>query len=281
MSILNRLLGALFNGLLLPFRGLPPWVGLGIVSLLTAVGMLYVFKRTSNQDRIAGVKDRIYACIFEIRLFNDDLRQILRSQGQILRHNLRYLGLSLVPMFWMIIPLVLVIAQLQSHYGYAGLRPGQETLVSVELRSGWPERLLAAAGSAKPDVELEVPPGLRVETPGVWIPSRGEMSWRVSAEREGDYELTVRAGDERFTKRVSVSRSIERRSPVRSASFVDQLLYPAEPALPRSGPVESISIGYDDASIGLGGWGVHWLVIFFVLSIVFGFALKDRFGVTI
>ena len=33
--------------------------------------------------------------------------------------------------------------------------------------------------------------------------------------------------------------------------------------------------------VGIFGWGIHWLILFFVLSIAFGFALKDRFGVTI
>jgi len=33
--------------------------------------------------------------------------------------------------------------------------------------------------------------------------------------------------------------------------------------------------------VGIFGWGIHWLILFFVLSIAFGFALKHSFGVTI
>ena len=72
-------------------------MGLAVVSLATAILMLLSFKRTSNQTRLAAVKRQIHAAIFEIRLFNDDLRAIFRAQREILRHNLTYLRLSLRP----------------------------------------------------------------------------------------------------------------------------------------------------------------------------------------
>ena len=54
------------------------------------------------------------------------------------------------------------------------------------------------------------------------------------------------------------------------------MLYPAEPPLPR-GPVRAIEVDYPDAGTWLGM--PRWLVLFFVLSIVFAFALKGRMGV--
>ena len=98
--------------------------------------MLLVFKATSNQPKLEAVKRQIHACLFEIRLFRDDVPAILRAQAEILRHNLNYLFLSLVPMLWMLVPLLLVIAQLQFHYGYRGLRPGEDFLVKVRLKDG-------------------------------------------------------------------------------------------------------------------------------------------------
>ena len=81
MSYLNSILRVVFDGILFPFRGLPPLVGLVVVSLVAAIGMLLVFKATSNQDRLAAVKRSIHGCLFEIRLFNDDLRAIMRAQA--------------------------------------------------------------------------------------------------------------------------------------------------------------------------------------------------------
>jgi hypothetical protein len=244
------------------------------VSLVAAVLMLLVFKATSNQPKLEAVKRQIHACLFEIRLFNDDLLAILRAQVEILRHNLRYLGLSLVPMLFMIVPLLLVIAQLQFHYGYEGLRPGQDFLLEVKLA--------APPGLSRPAASLEAPGGLVVETPPVFIPSQRELAWRVRATEWGDYQLRLRVDGQEYAKAVQVSKAVRRRSPVRlEAGFLNDLLYPAEEALPKGSLVTSISVQYPEASVSLLGWRVHWMVAFFVLSIVFAFALRGRFGVVL
>jgi uncharacterized membrane protein (DUF106 family) len=274
MSLINTPLRALFDALLYPFRGLSPWVTLIPISLLTAVVMLLIFKRTSNQMAIEAVKDKITAGLFEIRLFNDDLRTMFRAQGDILLRTLTYMRLSLVPMLWTLPPLVLVIAQLQFQYGYDGFAPGDTTQLHVVLK---PNQVMGR----KPAIDVKAPPGVRVVEPGVWIPSQREMAWRVDIEDRGDYELPVSDGGEAVTKSVHVGAEIVRRSPFRVRGFLDELLYPAEPALPADGPFESITIDYRDATIDVFGFGIHWLIIFFVLSIVFAFALRKPFGVTI
>jgi len=283
VSVINGLLRPTFDLLLAPFRSLPPIVGLLIVSLVVSVGMLLVFKATSNQRKLEAVKRQIHACLFEIRLFNDDLRAILRAQMEILRHNLSYLGLSTVPMLWMIVPLVFVIAQLQFHYGYQGLAPGQDFLVKVQLEEGWETSAAPAGqGTTRPAASLVAPPGLKVETPAVWIPARRELAWRLRAEDWGDYDLTLRLGAQEYSKTVQVSPAVRRRSPERlGPGLLNDLLYPAEDPLPKGSPIASIAVGYPDGSVPVLGWPLHWMVVFFVLSIVFAFALRGRFGVTL
>lgn len=283
MSYVNAALRPIFDLLLYPFRSLPPLVGLVVVSLVAAIGMLLVFKATSNQKALADTKRQIHAGLFEIRLFSDDLRAILRAQGEILRHNLTYLTLSLVPMVWMIIPLFFVIAQLQFHYGYDGLRPGSTTLLTAELRvDDVEDRAPVNDGSEKPPLRLETPPGLRVDSPPVWAPSLREMTWRIAAIDPGSYEVKVHLGDRSASKSVIVASDLVRRSPTRvDGGLVNQLIYPAEPPLPGDSPFRSISLAYPDRSIAVLSFGLHWLVVFFVLSIVFAFMLRGRFDVTI
>src|SRR5439155_13568318 len=52
VSAVNALLRPAFDVLLAPFRSLPPIVGLLVMSLVAAVGMLLVFKKTSNQKKL-------------------------------------------------------------------------------------------------------------------------------------------------------------------------------------------------------------------------------------
>lgn len=289
MAAINSILRPIFDALLIPFQGFPPLVGLTIVSLVVAVAMLLVFKATSNQDGLAVVKKKIHACLFEIRLHNDDLRAILRAQGELMVHNLSYLRYSLVPMLWMIVPFVLVVAQLQFHYGYDPIEPGQTALVKVALADGWEDAVPVTEvdGFTKPVARLEAPAGIEVTSPAVWIPSASELDWRIEGKTPGDYELTVHLGEGDGTsvaKQVRVAETgsaIERMSPIRpDRSFLDQLIYPAEAPLP-DGPVHRVTVTYQDAEVWFLGWNTHWLVVFFILSIAFAFALRNRFGVTI
>jgi hypothetical protein len=240
--------------------------------------MLLVFRATSNQRRLAAVKRSIHASLFEMRLFNDDVRALFRAQAEILRHNVTYILLTLIPMAWMIVPLTLLVAHLQAHYGYDPLAPGDAAVLRVQFGDGWEG---SAAPGAGPALAVEAPPGVRVETPAVWIPSLGEAAWRIRAAAPGRYDLNIRVGDTTVTKTVRVGDAVARRSAVRpDEGLLAQTLYPAEPPVP-DGPVRSINLGYRERSITMLGFEMHWIVAFFVLTMIFAFALRKPLGVVI
>ena len=201
-----------------------------------------------------------------------------RAQFGILRETMTYFRLSMVPMLWMMVPIVIIVSQLQFQYGYESLEPGQTALVEVELSEEAADQMGETNASG---VSLEVPDGVRLETPLVWIPSLREAGWRIAAESPGEYELVVRIGEETLTKSVRVSGTTVLRSPVRPSSLLDQLIYPAEAPLPRGSNAEAIRVGYTDAEINMFGWRTHWIIAFFILTMVFAFALAKPLGVKI
>jgi uncharacterized membrane protein (DUF106 family) len=272
---INGALGVTFDAILYPFRTLPALVGLGAVSLLCAIGMLFAFRATSDQKGIEQVKRRMHACLFEMRMFNDDVAALFRAQVEMLRHNVRYLRLSAVPILWVLPPLVLVMAQLQTHYGYRALRADESAVVKVKLAH-------PPAAEARPQVELRSPAGIEVQTPALWLADLDEVVWRVKIRKQGTHDLSIRVQDQTYRKSLSADTGVRRRSPLRTQSdFLDQLLYPAESPLPRNGPVASITVNQPAASISVFGWDLSWIVIFFVLTVVFAFALRKPLGVTI
>jgi hypothetical protein len=273
VSLLTTPLRVFVDGLLWPFRTLPPLAGLAVVSLLSAVGMLLVIRATSDQQGLVAVKRRIQARLFEMRLFSDDLVALLRAQTEMLRANLAYLRLSLVPTAWLLVPFFLLVAQLQFHYGYSGLTPGAAAVVAMRLAGG-------QGTSSAPALRLEASDGVRVETPPVWNNSVGEAAWRIRAERPGNYELTVHVGNTVVTKSLVVSSEVVRRSPWRVSAVLDQLLYPAEAPLGKDTHVEWIEVTYPERSIELLGLDLHWIIVFFVLSLAFAYALRKRMRVT-
>jgi hypothetical protein len=275
MTVLNAVLGRIVDVLQLPFRGLPPVVGVLVWSIPVAVFALWVFGKTSNQAKITAVKGKIAAGLFEIRLFNDDLRAIARAQWEILGHVLRYQGLALVPMVFILPPLVLLMVQLHQFYGFRGFEPGESALLRVELTE---------SGGPRPDFAIDVPEGLHLETPAVWVPSLGELNWRLAADLPGDYQLGFTLDGESVSKTVSVTDRVVRLSPERPPrAFMDQLEWPSEPPLSSDGPFHRITIDYPEGSMKVLGWSWEWsfawMVVFFVLTMIFAFALKNKMGV--
>jgi hypothetical protein len=268
----NRLLNGGFDLLFAPFRDLPPLLTLAVVALATSIGMLIVFKATSNQEKLASVKRLMHAGIYEIRLFRDDARTIGRAQFDILRHSLGYLGHSLPPMLWMLIPLFLVVAQLQFRFGYAGLEPGDQAIVKARL----------AEGAAVAPLSLEPTAGVTVDAPMLWIPSRDEANWRIRVLAPGRHAVRITADGEPLEKVVDASAGIVRRSPVRASSgFLEQLVYPAEPPLPRTASLRSITVEYPGLRVSVLGWEMHWLLAFLIFMLIFTLLLRTPLRVTI
>lgn len=273
MSFINGLLRPLVDLLVSPFRSMPPVIPVTVISIVTAIAILFVFKYASNQTALEDIKRKIHAGLFEIRLYNDDFRAIFRAQHTILRANLTYMRHSMKPMLWTLPPLFFLIAQLQFHYGYEGLKIDEPVLLKVTLAEG------AYTEGTRPALEVSVPDGLTLDTPSVWIPTLGEMAWRLTADAPGDYELEIRGSNETVTKTVRAQTDSVRRSPFRIRGFWNELIYPAEAPLPE-GEFESITVNYPQTDVDVFGYEIHWLILFFILSMVFAFALRGPLGVT-
>ena len=276
MGIINSILRTVTDLTLLPFRGMPPWVYLTLISTVGAVFALLVYKRVSNQDALVKVKDQIAAGFFEVRLFNDDLSAMLRAQGDLLKYNAKYMALNLVPFLWLSIPFILAMAQVQFHLGHKGLKAGDSPVLTVQLAGDVDPR------GERPDLSLELPNGVETQSPGVWAPTANEMSWRLGLLEEGIHELVVKHNGQDVTKSLVVSEDwAPRRSPVRhDAGFLDQLLYPAEDPIPAAAGIAKIEIPYPSEDVAVFGVRLQWIFWFLILSLVVAFAIRGRMGVT-
>jgi hypothetical protein len=272
VTVANAMLDRLFDLLLRPLRPLPIVLSLAVVSLVTAIAILLVVRATSNQQALAAVKRQMYADVLEMRLFNDDLRAMWRAQWSMLRHNGRYLRLSLVPALWTLVPLALVLTQLQFHFGYAEVGVGEPVLVTAVVKSR----------GDLPDVALELPRGVRLDSGAIRFPALQQVVWRVVADSPGEFVLGVRAGGAAYEKTLCISGGLARRSPVRPATqLVDLLRYPSETPLPDSASLASIGVAYADRPVDVIGWQVPWIAAYIALSFAFALALKKPLRVTL
>jgi len=275
MWIFNSFFSKLFELIFLPFRSMSPWIGMIIISLLTGFLMLLVFRFTSNQEGIRKVKNRIKAHLLEFRLFKDSLSISLKAQGNILRYNLKYLGYYGKPMLVMIIPLILILIQLNIWFGYQSLEPGETAILRVELEEDM--NLL--------NIEFTIEPstGFDIETPPLRIEEEREVNWRLRAKEKGIHDLTLLINSQRLTKKVAVAQKpLSKVSSLKvRRNLIDELFNPGEPPLSKDLPIEQVEVKYPARNMNLFGWHIHWLIIYVALSVIFGFAFRGVFKVEI
>jgi hypothetical protein len=277
VAAVNAALVWLFDTAAASAMRVAPLATLVALSVLTGLAMLWVAGRVTNQHAVAAAKRGIHAALFEVRLFNDDLRAMLRAVGRVLWQNLLYLRHSFVVLLWVAVPLFFVVGQLQAFYGYQGLTVGQSTLLTVQLRETQARAVIAAGGFS-----LEAPDGIRVDTPAIVLPGAGEVSWRIVPTAPGDYTLTTHVEQTSLAKQVHVSNGIARRSPARvAAEIVDQFSYPSEPPLPEGSAVAAITLAYPERGLDVLGWRIHWVALYVIVSMLTALVFAKRLGVTL
>lgn len=260
---------ALAQAIFAPFSGHNAMISLVPFGILLAIGMLWVFRLTSNQEAIAKVKSKLLAHLYEMRLFTDEPALIWKAQLGLLSANIRYIGMMLLPALAMAIPTILIFSQLECFYGYAPLRPGQEAIVTVSMKDG--------AGEAVP--ALLVPQGMAVETAGVRVEGERQISWRIRADRPVSGEMQFVFPAQTVTKSVQAGIGPTYLSERRVSSALDLLWHPAEKRLP-AGPVDWIELRYPKATVPALGLDLHWLVWLLLLSMIGALLLKKRFRVS-
>ncbi|MBD3415468.1 MAG: hypothetical protein GF421_13705 [Candidatus Aminicenantes bacterium] len=275
VHILNSVLSKFFEIIFLPFQNISPWFGMIFISLLTGLIMLFIFKLTSDQEGIKKTKNKIKAHLLELRLYKDDLRTSFKAQGHILLSNFKYMKYSLKPLLIMIIPVILILIHSNFWFAYDSLGIEETALLKVKLSDDFVPTEL--------DTEITANDSIQIETAPLRINEQNEIDWRFSAQKAGVHEIKIKIGEQLITKSVSVSQNpLSQISPFKKRkNIMDQLLYPLEKPLEKNSFVKSVEITYPSSGFHVLGINFHWIVVFFILSIVFGFSFKGFFGVEI
>ena len=273
MENLVHYITRVFDLMLSPFQAMHPFWPLCVFSLLTGVFMLLIFRYTSNQDGIRQAKNRIKAHLLEIRLFRDNLRVLLSAQRNLLICNAKYVSHAIKPMLFMVLPVSIILIQLHGWFGYRPLNRGEATVFTVKFYDGEREGFS--------EVSIETDEGLIVETPPLRIDENKEINWRIRVNNPGEHYITFNVSDETFQKKVTASSGhLARVSPrLVSTNIWDIILNPGERSITENSIVKEIEVDYPSRSIRIFGLNTHWLVVFFVMSIISGFAFKGFFQV--
>lgn len=265
----NRAVTLLFAALLAPFAALDPVWPLVFVSALTALLMVWVFGRFSDQGAVATIRDRLRAHLLSVRLYRHDPRVVFGIQAQVMRDTWMYLRLTVRPLLVMSLPLALILIQTDARFSVRPLHPGEASVVTAKFAGG-------GAGAAP---ALTASPELLVETEGVRIPEQGEVSWRVRAVKAGDAWVQLLVDGKLYRKKIAVGSSWQPVAVERGGSLGDVLMNPLEKALPSGAAVRSLRASYLRLAITVGWWDLGWLTVFLVCSLGFALLLRRPMGV--
>jgi uncharacterized membrane protein (DUF106 family) len=245
-----------------------------ILSVVVGLAMVVLFGYTSDQKAIARAKDELKAHLLAVRLYRDQLHVVMGSYGKVLRGTGRYLKLAFKPLLYVIIPITILIVQLDRILGLSAIQTKTPFLLTVRTSSP----------DATNNISIEPPAEITVDAPPVHVPAENEVVWRLIANQEGSFEVKLVADGQTATKTVRVSSELARVSPVRLRDhFWERIFLSGESALPANGAVDSISVDYPIRNIPLGiaGWEMNWIWLFFILSMIAGFIFKEILGIRI
>jgi hypothetical protein len=261
-----------FNLILKPFENGHAHAGLVFVSLITGAVMLFLFKLTSNQEAMKEVKTKISAYFLEMRLYKEDISAVMGAQRRILRANMGYMKLALIPAAVMIVPVILIMVQLNLRYAQTGLNPGDTAMIKVKLEEG--------VDVVREGIQLTAGNGLEKASPAVRIPSLNETDWNIKLTSSGVHDFSLAAGSDDMAFPVyGTGRLVPIYRTFKKSSFLETILNPGAPRIPDKMPIESVEINYPEMSFDWGFINLSWLWSFLIISMAFGVILKYLLGV--
>jgi hypothetical protein len=267
---LSTVANALGRPLLAPVGALPGWLSATLISAVTGVLLLAVFKYTSNQRAIKRVRDDINANLLALKLFKESASVALNAQRRIFVGAFRLFVLAIVPILVMALPVTMLLAQLALWYQARPLRIGEDALVALDLNG--------APGSSSPAVSLRPTDSVEVIAGPVRVQSKREVFWKVSAKRPGSHRLEFQAGNQVYTKELAIGEGFMRVSKLRPGwDWSSILLNPWEPPFRPDDPFRSIEIDYPDRpswTCGTDIWVIYWFIVSMIAALCFRRAMN-------
>lgn len=271
----NNLITASISLLLLPFKDWHPIWGLGAISFIAGVLLVLAYGRISNQKALKNVKRSIAAGVYEAVLFRHDVGLSLKAQLGMLLSGFRYLGLATPPLIILIIPSLLLLAQLNLRYGNRAIKPGESVIVSATLND---EDALfdTALNSNSPNLLI---------TPPLRDLSNKSVSWRIDALKDSSSNLLTLSlpNGIQMREELAVGRAPSTGiSSIKHSSPWWQFLYPGA-SIPEEvrATITQLEVGYPESELSVAGINTSWIVLFFVISLASGLLASKVVGVEI
>lgn len=274
IRILNTIINALFNAMLWPVRELNPWAGMAVVSLFTALALVFIFKLVSNQQKLAAAKKRLISRLLEFAVYKEDIRTSLGAFARALMANALYLRYIMLPLAVCIVPMFFILVQVETRFASRPLRKGETAVIEAQL----PEESDAGCSLEK----ILTSESLEVSAPVV-IPALNQTAWRLTVISENPAYIRLAGSCKTFRKDIATGTGLQ---PIPDFSpstgqYWQRLLNPASSSIPEQYGIESVHIIYPRRNLSIGLLNINWLIAYIALTLAFGYSFQKLFRITI
>ena len=251
-----------------PLAGFSPYMGLTAVSVVTGLLMVLLYAVTTDQERLRAIRDRIKILFLEVRLYRNDLAASLAIQREILGRNLAYLRHTALSALVLMLPVVVLLADMNVRYGARPVPPGGSVRITAT----------AQAPDLLGDLVLRLDPGAVLEMPPLRVASERRVTFQVRLDRPGRHHLVLAGPGLEVPLEVTASPLVQRLQSVldKGDSLLSRLV-PDAHFIPASVPIDRVEIHYPP---GPSFFGFHpgWLYFFLIVSMGSGLAVRGRLG---
>lgn len=275
-------LNRFFDLIWLPLLKSPWYIDFIVISALSALLFLVIFKKLSNQKMIRFYKNKILGHIFSIRLYKDQPILTLKIVLSIFGYQLIYFRYILTPLIVIFLPVMVVTVQLNNRYGYLPLKGDDHFIIEAKLD----ETTTTDIGKNLERVQWDTSMGILIETPPLRMVSEASIIWRAkvipSQTGQQFFQISIDGTAETVEKKIITKMkkqrfSLEKRKWDLSGLFINN----GEDFIPKTSPFKSITVSYERAGYPLFAWHTDPIILYFILTLVFGLVFKPMIRVSI
>ena len=270
-NIIGSILTLILDIILIPFRSIPSIWGLLFISMLAGLGMISIFRLTSNQEKISSLRKRMLGEVFGILLHVSSPKTVITFAGRLIWSNTLYLLYIFKPLLVIAIPFMLIWGQLDARYGADIADRNTPVTVTVEYGNSLPDR---------DEIDV-IGTNIEIVPPFVMVDTLRQVSFRIIFEDDMIGSLDINGSPYTTGATGSWNGAIILRG-FDSANSLKRLFCPwiDRAVLEDNGPVSG---WYSLKAVRYAVLGGHWswMAVFLVFSSVSAIAGAKIFNVKI
>jgi len=248
VSFLNPFFDFIFGWML----GLPPFWSILILSFLISLIIVLITKYTTDQDLMKHLKTESKELQKQMKTLKDQPEKMMAVQKQHMEMSMKMMKQSFRPMFFTLIPILLIFGWMQDRLAFEPITPEQEFSVKIQFEKG----LTGVINATAPEgIVLTSEPSKEI--------TDGTAIFTFKGTEPGTYSapgLTFTVNGKEYAKDILITNERKYLTPLKTI---------------RDKTVYSIETVHEKAKvINIGTFSLSWLWSYIIFSIAFSSILR-------